>query len=142
MPGGGSAKSFLHYAQSISSEKFELFDYGSSAMNNLKYGQSSPPEVDLKKIENTKVPVAMFVGNEDDLADIEDTEWVRDQILDDGWGSDVLVHYEEFEAGHYSFMVGENMKYLESLVHLISKYNPIPEEVEAIEQDFNQFDLD
>jgi hypothetical protein len=39
-------------------------------------------------------------------------------------------------------MVGENMKYLESLVHLISKYNPIPEEVEEIEQDFNQFDLD
>lgn len=133
MPGGTSAKSFMHYAQSISSGKFQLFDYGSTALNTLKYGQANPPEVDLTRIDNTEVPVALFVGNEDDIADIEDSEWVKSQILDNGRGSDVLVHYEEFEAGHYSFMVGENMKYLESLLHLVSKYNPIPEAIEEIE---------
>ena len=78
MPGGGSAKSFLHYAQSISSGKFALFDYGNSLENRYAYGSDTPPEVNLKRIENTEVPIAMYVGNEDDLADIEDSEWVRD----------------------------------------------------------------
>ena len=62
---------------------------------------------------------------------------MRDQILDDGYGSDVLVHYEEMEAGHSTFMVGLNMKYLESLVRVISRYNPIPDDIEEIEKDFN-----
>lgn len=62
--------------------------------------------------------------------------------MDDGYGSDVLVHYEEMEAGHSTFLVGLNMKYLESLIKVISRYNPIPEEIEEIEKDFNQFDLD
>lgn len=142
MPGGGSAKSFLHYAQSISSGKFQHFDYGSKVENRYNYGSDTPPEVDLTRIENTEVPVAMFVGNEDDLADIEDSEWVRDQIIDRGYGSDVLVHYEELEAGHSTFLVGLDMKYLESMIEVISRYNPIPDDIEEIEQDFNQFDLD
>jgi len=66
IPGGGSTKSYMHYAQSISSGRFALYDYGSTA-NPGHYRQLMPPEVDLSKI---KVPVAMFAGKEDDLGDI------------------------------------------------------------------------
>lgn len=66
IPGGGSTKSYMHFAQSVSSGKFALYDYGSTANRN-HYRQHVPPVVDLS---NIKVPVAMFAGKEDDLGDI------------------------------------------------------------------------
>jgi hypothetical protein len=42
-------------------------------------------------------------------------------------GSDIIVHYDEIEAGHSSFMVGIDMEYLDSLVKLLKEYNPISE---------------
>jgi hypothetical protein len=53
-----------------------------------------------------------------------------------------LVHYEELEAGHSTFLVGLDMRYLESMIKVIGRYNPIPDDIEEIEKDFNQFDLD
>jgi len=35
-----------------------------------------------------------------------------------------LVHYQELEAGHTTFMVGKDMSYLNKVVELIEKYNP------------------
>jgi len=40
------------------------------------YGSDTPPLLDLTKM--AKIPVAMFVGKQDPLADPLDTEWVRD----------------------------------------------------------------
>jgi len=41
LPGGGSLKSYKHYAQSVSSGKFALYDYGST--ENMKhYGKEIP----------------------------------------------------------------------------------------------------
>ena len=36
------------------------------------------------------------------------------------------MHYEEVEAGQATFMVGLNMGYLESLLKVIDKFNPVP----------------
>jgi hypothetical protein len=38
VPGGVSVKNFLHHAQSISTGKFQLYDYGSSERNKKVYG--------------------------------------------------------------------------------------------------------
>jgi hypothetical protein len=86
--------------------------------------------------------VAIFVGKDDDIGDISDSRWVRDQINDNGYGSDILAHYKEYDGGHATFLVGMDMRYLEDLVEVLGKYNPIPDEIESIEEDFNKFDLD
>ena len=53
MPGGTSLKSVLHYVQSIKAGEFQLYDYGTNAKNQEKYGQSSPPTVEMGEIEKS-----------------------------------------------------------------------------------------
>ena len=69
---------------------------------------------------NQGVPVAMFVGTEDDLGDLTDARWAREQIEK---GGDNLVHYEEVKAGHATFMVGKDMYYFNNVIKLIDQYN-------------------
>ena len=65
-PNGASVQSMLHYAQLISKEDMELFDWDSTFVNEKKYGQEIPPKVDFSKIT---VPTAMFVGLKDQIGD-------------------------------------------------------------------------
>jgi len=57
------------------------------------------------------------------LASVEDARWARDQILDEGYGSDALVHYEEIQGGHGTFLIGKNMTYFSQVVRLVREYN-------------------
>jgi hypothetical protein len=75
-PSSASIQSLIHYAQLIKRDDMRLYDWGSNAKNMEKYGQDTPPLVDLTSI--TEVPVAMFVGLEDDLGDPSDAQWARD----------------------------------------------------------------
>ena len=97
-----------------------LYDYG-KAVNIEKYGQSTPPLVDLSKI--TEVPVAMFVGTADDLGDTTDARWAQDEINKNGTA---LVHYQEIPAGHSSFLIGKNMAYFDTVMDLVTEFNPLP----------------
>jgi len=62
----------------------------------------------------------MFVGAVDDLGDVTDARWARDQIRS---GGNALVAYEESNAGHSSFMIGKDMSYFDKVVDLIRQYN-------------------
>lgn len=77
---------------------------------------------DLIPLENiTEVPVAMYTGNVDILADLTDSRWTRDRIGDN------VVHYEEIDAGHLTFMVGKDMTYFtEGVMGLLKQYHPVP----------------
>ena len=55
----------------------------------------------------------MFTGSEDPLADVTDSRWTRDQIGDN------IVHYEEVEAGHLTFLVGKDMTYFNTVMGLL-----------------------
>ena len=35
----------------------------------------------------------------------------------------MLVHYEEIDASHASFLVGKDMSYFERVIELVSVYN-------------------
>ena len=69
------------------------------------------------------LPMAMFVGTADDLGDPTDAEWARDQIKQAG---SQLVHYEEFAAGHASFLIGKDMSYFDRVLDLVHTYSPLP----------------
>lgn len=96
----------------------------------------------MGRVEEAGVPIAMFVGKDDDLGDVKDSQWAKFEITDGWLGDEMLVHYKEYNGGHSTFLVGLDMRYQEDLIPLLSKYNPIPDSIEDIEQDFNQFNLD
>lgn len=108
-PDNASMKQLAHFVQLAASGKFQHYDYG-AAENMKRYGQPEPPSFDLTAID--QVPVAMFVGKQDDLADVLDTRWERDQIKS-------VVYYKEFDNyDHSSFTMGndEVREYLADLI--------------------------
>ena len=130
-PNGASVKAILHYAQNLKEDRFQLYsdDYTDHIHRHDKR------TTDLIPIENiTEVPVAMFTGIEDILADLEDSRWTRDHI------GDGIVHYEEVHAGHLTFMVGKNMTYFsDGVMNLLQQYHPLPsvEEEPQVEEEYS-----
>ena len=116
-PNGASVKAILHYAQNQKEDRFQIFsdDYTDWIHTHKKR------TTDLIPLENINtVPVAIFAGIEDILADTTDAEWTRDQIGDN------IVHYEEIHAGHLTFMVGKDMTYFNTVMDLLQEYHPLP----------------
>ena len=122
-PAGSSLKQFLHFAQLISSGRFQKYDYGTT-LNKQYYGQELAPEIDISTI--TKVPIGLFVGSEDELADAEDNVWASQQL------AKTLVHYKEYELGHLGFLAGKDMSYFTvDAMNLIKKYHGLPSTMNA-----------
>lgn len=67
----------------------------------------------------------MFAGTSDDIGDLADVRWARQQILaGPGKDLDILTHYEELPGGFATFLVGLDMTYLHKVTELIERYNP------------------
>ena len=94
--------------------KFRYYDYGRH-LNKYLYGHEEPPFIDLNEIYD--VPIAMFVGRQDVLANVIDNRWLHEKL------KDVIVHYEEIDASHASFLVGKDMSFFERVVELVEVYN-------------------
>lgn len=60
-PGGTSAKTILHYAQIINSEKFQYFDYDQEK-NSKIYHSETPPVYD---VTDFTLPVAFIYAQND-----------------------------------------------------------------------------
>lgn len=71
-------RQIMHYAQIFNSGVFKQYDWGSDSANIDHYGTKIIPLITLEKIK--KVPIAFFVGKQDDLADPIDTEYVSKRI--------------------------------------------------------------
>jgi len=84
-----------------------MFSYGQSKNMDV-YGTKEPPFIDIKEIK--EVPIALFVGNRDILANLKDNRWLKDEL-----GSN-LVFYKEFFASHSSFVTGRDMSYFEKVI--------------------------
>ncbi|XP_034949217.1 lipase 3-like isoform X2 [Chelonus insularis] len=77
LPAGSSIKQFFHYGQMMNSKKFQKFNYNDPKKNMEIYGQLEPPEY---KLNNTKVPVAIFHGANDLLADSNDVAKLANEL--------------------------------------------------------------
>lgn len=58
-----------HWKQLLDTGRFVAYDYGSPQNNSAHYGQSYPPAFNLN---NIRVPIRLFGGASDLLADITD----------------------------------------------------------------------
>uniref|UniRef100_A0A7S3CLY6 Uncharacterized protein n=1 Tax=Strombidium rassoulzadegani TaxID=1082188 RepID=A0A7S3CLY6_9SPIT len=113
-----SLKQLVHFAQLMKDKKFELYNYETTAKNRKLYGSRNPPIIDIKKIKD--VPIAMFVGKQDELANPTDARWARDQLKSE------MAHYEEIDQfDHSSFNIGKDLSYFERVISVVKVFNPL-----------------
>ena len=114
-PAGTSVKNMQHWSQLTSSNKYQFFDYGPVG-NYKKYKQFTPPEIDLTKLH--LVPIGLFCGDGDELADTTDVNWLRTQLSKEVVKFDKI--YEKY--GHLTFIIGKNSEYVNDLIKFLDSY--------------------
>lgn len=98
-------------------------------MNMEKYGTFDAPEVPLG---NITIPTGLFIGEYDNLATVEDNEWLVTQLSED-----VLVHNHVYPLGHLSFALAKDMSYFTNdVMNLVNQYatNSFSEEAAFLAQ--------
>nr|XP_045007328.1 lipase member J [Jaculus jaculus] len=76
-PAGTSVQNIFHWLQLLHSPYLKAFDWGSPDLNLVHFNQPTPP---LYKVENMKVPTAMWSGGRDRLADPIDVKKLEPKI--------------------------------------------------------------
>jgi len=101
-PNPTSVKNMAHWAQGVRAGTFARYDYGKEG-NIQHYDQPTPPEYDLTKFPTMEqLPMALFAGGQDYLADPKDVERLLSLLP-----SPPYVKYEETYA-HLDPLIGTN----------------------------------
>ena len=104
IPAGSSFANFLHYTQTLYSDRFSKYDYGTEKNLQL-YGSTRAPDYDLSKISG-KVAVFYSEGEEDIYAGSRHNKWLLENIPKTS-----LVHAEALKNfEHLDFVTGINAK--------------------------------
>ncbi|EGC34803.1 hypothetical protein DICPUDRAFT_48065 [Dictyostelium purpureum] len=112
-PGGTSVQNVAHWAQATK-YGYQKFDYG--VIGNLAhYGQATPPKYN---ISDFKVPVVVYSGGQDYLADPTDVNWLIPQLTS-------LVHWKNIPSySHLDFVWAEDayLQVYDEAVQYLIKY--------------------
>ena len=81
--------------------EYKKLDRGSPEENLKKYGQETPPNYDLDKIED--INFVLVCGKSDLLASPPDYEWLKEELSKKN-----KVDFLEFEEGHLALVFPEN----------------------------------
>ena len=110
-----SVKEVVHYAQVVNYKKFQEYNFGSDSANRAQYGGTTIPDIPYETIK--KVPIAYFVGLQDDLADPVDTKNTYDKI------STAFKYNLYNDMDHISFTLGNDMGYTADVISLLPQFN-------------------
>ena len=113
-PSGSGWRNLVHYGQIIKAKQFQRYDYGSEG-NMKEYNSATPPKYDLSAI-----PVKMLIlsGDVDQLGDKTDVDWLLDESQS-GLKSDLVVFTKVLHFGHVSFMMAQDMSYVQDVIKVI-----------------------
>ncbi|XP_067408894.1 putative lysosomal acid lipase/cholesteryl ester hydrolase isoform X2 [Emydura macquarii macquarii] len=96
-PAGTAVQNILHWRQVLYSKQLQAYDYGCKEKNMEKYNQTTPP---IYKIEDLKMPIAVWSGGHDLFADPRDMAALLGRITN-------LIHHKHFpEWEHLDFTWG------------------------------------
>ncbi|NWW73173.1 LIPM Lipase, partial [Climacteris rufus] len=113
-PAGTSVQNIIHWQQLAHTDQFQAYDYGSKE-NMKEYNQTAPP---VYKIEEIRIPTAVWTGGQDKFADPEDMARLLPRITN-------LIYHEHFPAwGHLDFIWGLDAteKMYMKIIELLTKY--------------------
>ncbi|KAH0623586.1 hypothetical protein JD844_006503, partial [Phrynosoma platyrhinos] len=96
-PSGTSGKNFIHWIQINRAKLFQAYDYGSAEKNMEKYNQTAPPTY---KIEDIKIPIAIWTGGHDLFLDPRDAAMLVSRI------SNLVYEKHIAEWQHFDFIWG------------------------------------
>ena len=65
------------------------------------------------------MPIALFAGVDDALANVPDVEWLTTQLGN-------VAHYEVVQNMGHGFMIAKDMSYVNNFLSLVKQYNPLP----------------
>lgn len=135
-PSGTSVKNMAHWAQLIrqSAEErtglFRRYDYGTACTtssgasrdcNRRMYGTEDPPDFDLSTL--TEIPIALFSGVQDKLADPVDVEALIEALPD---GAVVYSQSEvSFEHIDFTWGLSSTEKIYPAVLRLLGEYLPV-----------------
>ena len=69
-----------------------------------------------------KVPIGIFSGSADELADPTDVKWLTGVLGETG----VMKFNKEYEDGHFTFIIGKEMAYVADLITFLKSYSEEP----------------
>nr|XP_025039615.1 lipase member M-like [Pelodiscus sinensis] len=96
-PAGTSMQNILHWRQVLYSKQLQSYDYGSKEKNMEKYNQTTPP---IYKIEEMKMPIAVWSAERDLFADPRDLDALLDRI------TNLIYHMRFPDWEHLDFIWG------------------------------------
>jgi pimeloyl-ACP methyl ester carboxylesterase len=117
-PGGTSMRNMEHWAQLVHTDKYEMYDYGKKG-NMAHYNQTTPPAYNLTQYP-TNVPLALFTGNADELADPADVQTLLKSLP-----MTPVVHQNIPDYAHLDFVwctTAVNDMYRPTVLPLLQKY--------------------
>lgn len=115
-PGGTSVHNMKHWSQMVDLPEYRVQKFNYGDIENLRvYGQISPPVYNLT---NIVVPTALFIGEDDRLADETDAHWLLTQLR-----PETVVYVDDtLKFGHLTFVWGKDMSYLKKVVELARQF--------------------
>lgn len=119
-PAGTSVKNMAHWSQGVTTDAFQMYDYGTSG-NMQHYGQATPP---LYHLNNITTPTALFFGADDYLGDPKDVQ----RIIDETRPGVIVSAQEQGNFAHldYTWGVDAHTYVYSGVLDLMAKYNPLP----------------
>lgn len=110
--GGTSLKNLVHMGQLYNTGNFQKYDYG-MGFNLAVYFSNDVPQIDLSKI---KVPVALFIAEQDHIADVHDNKRLQKEIPN-------VVAFEILKnEDHLSMAFSKDLTYFKKVMAVMDKY--------------------